>query len=246
MNIQTLFLKNKVNGSEAIICPTLLTINSKHYLIDCGYEETFEELVQQLQQSGIAVSDLYALLISHDDIDHLGAVALLKAQHPGLLVYCSDVEEASVSGAITSERLEQAERSLEMLPKEHLPRARQFIQQLQQIKRIQPDGTFTDGEWIEAELQVMATPGHTKGHVSFYIPEQQTVIANDAVVIENDVLNIANPQFTLYLPAAVRSVELIQKLKPKKMLCYHGGVVEENVDKKLKELIIRYDKSIES
>lgn len=240
MNIQQLRIEKELNGMQVIIHPTLLTMNGKHYLVDCGYEETFDVLLLELQKLNMAVTDLYALLISHDDIDHLGAVALLKAQHPGLLVYCSDVEEASVSGAIKSERLEQAERSLEMLPKEHLPWARQFIQQLQQIKRIQPDGTFTDGEWIEAELQVMATPGHTKGHVSFYIPEQQTVIANDAVVIENEVLNIANPQFTLDLPAAVRSVELIQTLKPQKMICYHGGVVEEGIEEKLKDVLKKY------
>lgn len=225
---------------QVILHPTLLTINGKHYLIDCGYEETYDELVQQLQQLGVAVSDLYALLISHDDIDHLGAVALLKAQHPGLLVYCSDVEEASVSGIIKSERLEQAERSLEVLPPEHLPWARQFIQQLQQIKRIQPDGTFRDGEWIEGELQVIATPGHTKGHVSFYIPAQQTVIACDAVVVENEALNIANPQFTLDLPKAVQSVALLKTLKPEKLICYHGGVVAEGVERKLEDLIEQY------
>ncbi|HEX4958156.1 MAG TPA: MBL fold metallo-hydrolase [Lacibacter sp.] len=240
MNIQTLVLKNKVNGSEAIIYPTLLTINGRHYLIDCGYEETFTELVTALEKLGIAVTDLYALFISHDDIDHLGAVSLLKEQHPVLLVYCSDVEEASVSGIIKSERLQQAERSLEVLPPEHLPWARQFIQQLQQIKRIQPDGTFRDGEWIEEEVQVIATPGHTKGHVSFYIPVQQTVIACDAVVVENDALNIANPQFTLNLPKAVQSVALLKALKPEKLVCYHGGVVAEDVEKKLEKLIEQY------
>lgn len=210
---------------QVILHPTLLTINGKHYLIDCGYEETYDELVQQLQQLGVAVSDLYALL---------------KAQHPGLLVYCSEVEEASVSGAIKSERLEQAERSLEVLPAEHLPWARQFIQQLQQIKRIQPDGTFRDGEWIEGEVQVIATPGHTKGHVSFYILAQQTVIACDAVVVENDALNIANPQFALDLEKAVQSVALIKALKPEKLICYHGGLAAEDVEKKLEDLMKQY------
>lgn len=240
MNIQLLRIEKELNGLQVILHPVLLTINGRHYLIDCGYEETYAELVQQLLHLGIAVSDLYALLISHDDIDHLGAVSLLKAQHPGLQVYCSDVEEASVSGTIKSERLEQAESSLEELPAEHLPWARQFIQQLKQIKRIQPDGTFTDGEWIEGELQVIATPGHTKGHVSFYIPAKQTVIACDAVVVENDALNIANPQFALDLEKAVQSVALIKALKPEKLICYHGGLAAEDVEKKLEDLMKQY------
>lgn len=240
MNIHLLRIEKEFNGIQVILHPVLLTINGRHYLIDCGYEETYAELVQQLQHLGIAVSDLYALLISHDDIDHIGAVSLLKAQHPGLLVYCSDVEEASVSGAIKSERLEQAESSLEVLPAEHLPWARQFIQQLKQIKRIQPDGTFADGEWIEGELQVLATPGHTKGHVSFYIPAKQTVIACDAVVVENDALNIANPQFALDLEKAVQSVALIKALKPEKLICYHGGLAVEDVEKKLEDLMKQY------
>lgn len=241
MNIQTLHIKKEVNGSEVIICPTLLTIKGEHFLIDCGYEETFTELVAALDKLGIAVTDLYMLLISHDDIDHLGAVTLLKAQHPGLLVYCSDVEEASVAGAVKSERLEQAERSLDVLPPEYLPWARQFIQQLQQIKRVKPDGIFTDGEWIEEELQVIATPGHTKGHVSFYIPEQQTVIACDALVIENKEFEIANPQFTLDLPQALQSVMRIKALKPEKVICYHGGIMQSNVDERLRQLIEKYE-----
>lgn len=47
------------------------------------------------------------------------------------------------------------------------------------------------------------TPGHTPGHISLYFLQSKTLVAGDAVVIENGVLDIANPQFALDLEAAV-------------------------------------------
>jgi glyoxylase-like metal-dependent hydrolase (beta-lactamase superfamily II) len=87
----------------------VIQVNNKNYLIDCGYEETFDEFVSVLNTLGIFINDLHAILISHDDIDHLGALHLFKSINKDLLIYCSKIEEPSVSGKIKSERLNQAE-----------------------------------------------------------------------------------------------------------------------------------------
>lgn len=240
MKVITFKIEKVLANQQVALYPTVIQVDSRNYLIDCGYEETFDEFVAALQGHGIAVEDLYAIIISHDDIDHLGALHLFKSKNKGLLIYCSKIEAPSVSGKIKSERLVQAENSLLLMPDEHKKWATDFIQQLRLIQRFEADQTLEDNDTIEQGLVVISTPGHTKGHISLYIPADATIIANDAVVLEGDRLNIANPAFTLDIHQAVKSLEKIRDLKPEKLICYHGGVVKANLQEKLNALILKY------
>ena len=240
MKVHTFNIRKKVHGVEVDLYPTLIKVNGRHYLVDCGYEETFEEFTDALRKLGVSVDDLYAILISHDDIDHLGALKLFKDKNPDAVVLCSEIEEPSVAGRIKSERLEQAERSLEFLPEEHKGWAVQFIEQLKNIQRVDVDETLKNHDSIEDEIEVIYTPGHTKGHISFYIKSEATVIANDALVIEEDDFNIANPAFTLDMDQAIKSVELIKAINPRKIICYHGGIATTNILEGLRKLVSKY------
>jgi glyoxylase-like metal-dependent hydrolase (beta-lactamase superfamily II) len=240
MNIQTFQIRKFISGNEVILYPTLIEINNKKYLIDCGYEETFEEFVVGLINLGVEITDLHAILISHDDIDHLGALTLFKGKNQDLIIYSSSVEKPYISGKLKSERLQQAEDSLSTLSEEYKTWALQFINQLRRIKRIEVDSVLEDKDKIDNEIEVIFTPGHTKGHISFYIPSKRTLIANDAIVIEEGRFEIANPTFTLNLKQAIQSVEKIKGLAAERIICYHGGVAEDNISEKLADLINKY------
>lgn len=240
MKIETFKISKLISGNQVVLFPTVIELNGRSYLIDCGYEETFEEFTNALKNVEIEISNLHAILISHDDIDHIGALSLFRNKNPNLLTYASYIEEPSISGKIKSERLQQAENSLPQLPENYRTWANQFIAELKKIKRIDVDQVLEDGEWIEEKIQVIFTPGHTRGHISFFIPSERTVIANDAIVIEEDHLEIANPAFVLDMQQAVKSVEKIRSLLPNKIICYHGGIAEDNLTKKLTDLIARY------
>lgn len=242
MKIQCFKVTRQINGKEEALFPTLLTLRGKKYLVDCGYEETFPEFVSALEKLNTSIADLHAILISHDDIDHLGALKLFKDANPRLIIYCSEIEEPSVSGRIKSERLEQAEKSLDTMPEEYKPWALQFIEQLKNIRRGKVDAVLKDGDRIEDEVEVIFTPGHTKGHMSFYLPGEKTLIANDAIVVTEEGFDLANPMYTLDMQQAVESVGLIRDLNPETVICYHGGVVCENIPGKLAALIDRYGK----
>lgn len=241
MKITTFKIEKTVNSIQVTLFPTVVQVKNKNFLIDCGYEETFDEFVTSLEAVGIPLTDLHAIIISHDDIDHLGALHLFKKANKNLLVYCSMAEEPSVSGKIKSERLIQAEKSLQNLPEDYKEWAKNFISQLNSIQRVPVDQTLCENERILDEMIVINTPGHTKGHISIYIPSENTVIANDAIVIEEEKLNIANPQFTLDLPAAINSVEKIRELKPLKLICYHGGILTVDLENKLNNLLAKYN-----
>jgi glyoxylase-like metal-dependent hydrolase (beta-lactamase superfamily II) len=240
MIIRTFKIEKSIQQDHIVLFPTLLQVDGKNYLVDCGYQETFQEFLAALEDMDIKPIDLHAIIISHDDIDHLGALHLFKTANPKLLVYCSQPEESSISGKTKSERLQQAENILPHMGEEHKEWAMNFIQQLKAIKRVAVDVTVEDKDRIEQDIVVITTPGHTRGHISLYIPIEKTVIANDAVVIENGELNIANPDFTLDIKAAIESVEKLRNINPETLICYHGGVINDNVPERLEQLAKRY------
>ncbi|HET9826281.1 MAG TPA: MBL fold metallo-hydrolase [Chitinophagaceae bacterium] len=240
MQIQAFKIHKQIADRDVVLYPTLIEIKGRNYLVDCGYEETFPEFITGPRKLGVEVDDLYAILVSHDDIDHIGALKLFKDKNPNLIIYSSEVEERSISGEIKSERLEQAERSLLTITDEYKIQALQFIGRLTNMKRIKVDATLKDKDKIEDEVVVISTPGHTKGHISFYVPAKKKLIANDALVIEADDFDVANPIFTLDMNQAIKSVELINEIQPDKIICYHGGIAAGNISEKLNDVIAKY------
>lgn len=229
------------NGQNIELFPSLLVFNNgTKYLIDCGYSSTFDEFEKGVNSIGFSISQLDGVIISHDDIDHLEGLAKFKKAKANLVIISSDIEKDSIEGTIPAERLLQVQDSLSFIPEEQRDWVMQFAEQLKNIKRFPVDRTYTDGEFIEGELKVIYTPGHTKGHLSLFHEPSGILIANDALVIEEGSFNIANPQFTLDIDEAVKSVKKIKELKPSKIICYHGGIMENDIDSKLNDLLLKF------
>ncbi|MEK6451135.1 MULTISPECIES: MBL fold metallo-hydrolase [Myroides] len=228
-------------GLPAIFTPTLVKFTDKtNYLIDCGFTYNYPEFKQELEKFGVSIADLTGIIISHDDIDHLEGLHCFKEENAAIKVISSDAEADSVAGVIPAERLVQVEGSLNFIPQEMKPMMEGFVKELKAIKRFPVDSVLKDKEVINDTLVVVATPGHTKGHISFYDTASKTVIAADAIVVEEGEFNIANPQFTLDMDAALASVERIKSLQPTRIICYHGGIVEDDIQDKLQRLLDRY------
>ncbi len=240
MKVEILEIEKAIEGEHIVLFPVLLQDAWRNYLIDCGYEETSEELEHELKALGIEPEDLTGVIITHDDHDHLGGLNFLKKKNKNLKVICGEHEKDSVSGKIKSERLVQAETSLKTILDEYMDWALNFIEKLKKVQRFAVDEVLSDNAIFEEELIAVHTPGHTKGHISLYFPKEKTVVAGDALVIENGEFNIANPAFTLDLKQALKSVEKIKNLNPLKIICYHGGMMENNVNEKLATLLDTY------
>ena len=240
MKLSVLKIEKIIDNENIVIYPVLLQTEKGNFLVDCGYQETFNELQVELKSKGIEVKDLTGVIITHDDYDHLGGLHTLKQLNPALKIYCGIDEKDSVSGKIKSERLLQAEASLLSIPDEYKAWALNFINKLKSVQRYEVYTTFEDQECFEKDILILHTPGHTKGHISLYHIHEKTLIAGDALVIENRELNIANPQFTLNLPLALKSVEKIKNFKPQNIICYHGGIMDKNINCELDRLLTTY------
>lgn len=241
MDIQPITLSCNFNGQVMELHPTVVRSQDKTWLVDCGYEGSLPMIKAMLSQLGVDVSELYGIIISHDDIDHLGGLKEIKDAYPSIKVLSSEIEAPYISGALKSLRLQQAEDLFPYLPEEHKEWAISFQEQLRLVKRIPVDETFHFDADISDRIKIINTPGHTPGHVSIYLPDLRSLIACDAIVFENGQLDIANPGFCLDLPAALGSVRKIAELDIASLYCYHGGPVIEGVAEKIEDLLGRYD-----
>jgi glyoxylase-like metal-dependent hydrolase (beta-lactamase superfamily II) len=96
-----------------------------------------------------------------------------------------------------------------------------------------PTRTFEPGDTI-GSLEVIASPGHTPGHVSFLDRRDGTLLAGDAYSTLGGVATSArpNPRFPLvafstwHRPTALRSARALRALEPKRLAPGHGPIVD--------------------
>lgn len=74
-------------------------------------------------------------------------------------------------------------------------------------------------------LQIIATPGHTPGHVSVYDPAGSAFITGDAIGNTGGALTGPNPQFSIDMPTALNSVRKIAALNFETAYFMHGETI---------------------
>ena len=177
MNQLTVFnISAQFGGAHEVIHPVVLQDASHLVLIDCGYVGFLPQIEQALTEGGFSARDLTHVYITHQDHDHMGALADLKSKYPGVQVVAGREEAPYISGAKKSLRLAQAEAMQEQLPPEQQEFGRAFCALLKRVQPVPVDVEVKDGDVLDwcGGCIVLATPGHTPGHtlaVSAGIPD---------------------------------------------------------------------------
>ena len=224
MKIVELPIEFEFNGQKNHIYPSLIILNNELTLVDTGYTGFLTLISKEISKKGYEIKELKNIIITHYDDDHIGSLYDFKEKYPWINIIASETESKYISGAMKSERLIQAEEMLKTMPNEEIEFGKWFIQQLKNLNHVSIDEKVLDGDMIlDNKCRVVATPGHTSGHISLYFPSLKSVITGDAAVNENHELVIANPYFCLNIEKAEQSLRKIKNLKAETYYCYHGG-----------------------
>jgi glyoxylase-like metal-dependent hydrolase (beta-lactamase superfamily II) len=163
-------------------------------LIDTGLGLAAGKVLQQLQANGHSPSDVKHILITHAHPDHIGGLAKLQAA-TGAQVVAHAVEWPLLV------------RQVPVLPQ--TTAARREVQ---------------DGETLPEVLnglRVMLTPGHTRGHVSFWQPDRHLLFCGD-VVMRLPRLRLPFAAFTVDMNENKRSIKQIAELNAE-VICFGHG-----------------------
>ena len=152
-------------------------------LIDCGMPKSENLVWEALAELDHQPADINRILITHADMDHVGSTAVIQAQ-TGATVYASQQTAVYLPTGKTPD---------------HLPAVMQFFTNT--FFKYRPISTdvieqFKDGDTLPilGGMQVLATPGHTEDHHSFFSLTTGVVFAGDALNTRNDQLNLNPPR----------------------------------------------------
>ncbi len=226
------FVKSEIN-------PVVIQTGDGLILFDAGYPNQLPEIESALGAIGFKVSDLKKIVISHHDHDHIGSLKEIKDVNPEIKIVASRFESSFISGEEKSMRLVQAQKHNENLKGKEKEFGERFASYLETINTCPVDECIDDNEYLTEGVKVINTPGHTPGHISLFLEENNVFLAGDALAIEDKKLVIANPQFTLDKKEALRSIEKIRKMHVEKIICYHGNIFEGSIEKDLSEILLK-------
>lgn len=141
-------------------------------LIDAGLFGNLGNVLAALARMGRTPGELDHILITHADPDHYGA-AYEIASVSGADIYASQIEAEAMRAGRSSRKLQP--RGLERL----------FYGLAAPMMRSQPtpvDTILCEGDRV-GNLTVVASPGHTPAHISFYLADQNVLFAGDSIQI---------------------------------------------------------------
>ncbi|MDF2568333.1 MAG: metal dependent hydrolase [Oscillospiraceae bacterium] len=221
------------------IYPVILKDSSETILVDCGYPNFLSKIKEAAYSKNISMDEITKIIITHHDYDHMGALAEFKRMYPDLKICASKEQAPFISGKEKSLRLRQAEEMFEFLPENQKEKAKKLQHLFGSVEPAQVDVILEEHSILPwcGGIEVVPTPGHMPGHISLYLKEFKILISGDALATENGKIGIANPQYTLDMSTAKKSIEKLLRYDIQKILCYHGGIFEGDIKQALSQII---------
>ncbi|EMY5508053.1 MBL fold metallo-hydrolase [Bacillus wiedmannii] len=202
---------------EFIIHPILLWDDEMAVLIDTGFPGQFEDIQVEMERVGIPVDKLNVLILTHQDIDHIGSLPdLLKNGVSDIKVYAHELDKPYIEGELPLLK----DGNVENPPKGKV------------------SNTVIDGQELPycGGIQILHTPGHTPGHISLYLKQSKTLIAGDSMYSVNGKLGGIHAPTTLNVKEAQQSLKKYLNLEIETVVCYHGGLCKENIYEQIQKL----------
>jgi glyoxylase-like metal-dependent hydrolase (beta-lactamase superfamily II) len=124
-------------------------------------DHTVAPLLDELSKRGWTLTGLW---LTHGHFDHFADHAVVKNRFPAAKILIHALDEPKVRNPDAQTRMFQ------------LP----FI-----IPPLKPDANVTDNERLKIgslDVQVIHTPGHAPGHVSYYFPHENVLVGGDLII----------------------------------------------------------------
>lgn len=223
-------------GSQGIIHPTLLWNEHDVILVDAGEPGHRQQIMDEMKQVGVEPRGLNRIILTHQDIDHIGGVPDIKNDTSQKIeILAHEADRPSIEG---TQPLLKVKAIKDRLLSDD-PKRKEVESLLANPPKTIVDVVVEDGEVLPflGGMTVIHTPGHTPGHISLYLKQSKILITGDAMVVQGGKLQKPPAQFTPDMDTAARSIRKLAHYDIQTIICYHGGAIVDHANQALAELI---------
>ncbi len=188
-------------------------------LIDTGLPGSDKKILAYVTNLGKSPADIRRIILTHSDVDHVGSLSPLH-EATGARTYASQIEADAIAAGKPSRVIKRTGFSWRRV-------LMTVLSPFMKPKRFQVDEILKDGQVLPVGggLRVVATPGHTPGHISLYAPTWGVLFCGDSMVTEPNVIHGSRPGLT-WDDAKARESEKKQAALGARIVCSgHGPVV---------------------
>lgn len=191
-------------------------------LIDIGFEETVDEIIELIRQMDFPLGKCKLLVATHADVDHIQGLAkakqLLKTQvvaHPKAVAPLESGDRLRTFAEIEAQNIHLA------------------------MPPVKIDQTIDDGDRIQVgnlELEVWLTPGHTDSQLSFRMGD---LLFSGDNIYRDGCVGAIDAHHGSDIPSFIKSLQRIRESDVKWLLPSHGPIFRKDnklIDKTIARL----------
>lgn len=184
-------------------------------LIDAGLPNVPPKIFEQMRAEDLPIERINRIIITHAHPDHIGGLSALQGM-TGATVLSSHLEREVIEGR----------RPVPLPERGTVPiSARVLVPPSISMQPATVDRTLDDGDVIYGplgELTVVATPGHSPGHISLWNAAHRILFAGDTLFHLRGRLRLPYAFMTVDMQQNLHSIERLARLGPRTVMFGHG------------------------
>jgi glyoxylase-like metal-dependent hydrolase (beta-lactamase superfamily II) len=194
-------------------------------LVDAGVPGSGGQVLRHLKDLGRAPAELESIGVTHCHFDHVGGLAVLSSATSAQV--CASQPDAAVISGQARQFRPPLNRPIRILGRALGAFVKPAVARVDRILR--------DGDRV-GPLVVVASPGHTLGHLCFYWPERRILFAGDSMVTQP---RLRGPleDFTEDMAEAHRSLRRLADLDVDTLCVSHGAPIVVGAGLRLRQML---------
>ncbi len=242
-NVEMLELETILAIGPGVINPLVIWDEKDVVLFDAGLPGMGTIFRETALSTGVPFERLNKVLITHSDMDHIGSLSeIIHEAGAGITLMAHKEEKPYIECDLPPVRVKQMEVSASNAAgglRKQLETLTENLKKNYPMFKANVDKSIEDGEVLPfcGGITCIYTPGHTPGHMCYYLEKFKLLIAGDILQVMDGSLEKC-PDFTILdKEANIASLKKLSEYEIDMVVCYHGGLFHGDAKQRIAEIM---------